>query len=809
MRSAFKLAALIMYLTSIFVICFPGLHARNYPGFPPAEPVLLTGQLEVQFETDVDVSSLKQSVPGKKLGIASIDKVLENIQLIKASPLFPWRRGDDAIAGSSNMEKMFILELPVSTDIFDVIDELQKNPYVRSVGLVWAMPLDISPNDPAIGGQWGIHKIDNTSAWDIERGSEDAIIAIADAGVLYDHPDLHDNIWVNPGEDIDGDEVVMDLGDANSVDDDGNLIVDDLIGYDFFTGFSGLTAWEGEDANTPDIDPNDFNGHGTHVAGIAAMISNNSDYGAGVAGGWGGGNGPYRGARIMCLRVGGSAEHPDYGYEAGYVNTANCAQAIDYAASNGACVINCSWGSSNAGGMEAALQKANDNGMVVVHSAGNGSNYSVEGGYMDNLFLGGYQVALSVAATASNDAKAGFSTYGPFVDVSAPGDNIYATYSDHYGVDDAVLDGTSMSSPFVSGLAALIKSHMPHYTKYEIDPLIVDNADDIYDINPGYVGDLGSGRINAYASLAGLPVASFEAGPVLVGPAPLEVTFTDLSPSATSWSWDFGDDGTSTDQNPVHVYEDPGLFDVSLAVDEPRGAVTEILRRLVMPTADTMRIESMAIPFQIANHHVALPVYLSNRFQSKEIHLPIKILKDGSPLAPFTDELGIDSVSIVGTRTDHFEFKSIAPMDRFNQEFGFNLASNFGEGSEYLFPGQGTVMNIYMTIEGGYPVGTVYTFDATEASGVILELVSIYADYMPVFVLGEITVENLWLCGDVDGDEFYDILDIVFMIDFKFKDGAAPEPETRADVNLDGDVNILDITHMIDNKFKEGPEPCE
>ena len=809
MKQIKSIAPLILLVAVFLGTGISQVKARVYDGYPPPKPVLITDQLEVQFETDVDVNQLTSGAKSLSLGLNSLDAAFAKHNIRQAEKIFPWRSGEKAIVEFNDMSKMYLLRLPADADYEEVVDDLKKNPYIRSVSPVYAMPLDVNANDPNFPPQWGLKIINDTAAWNIEKGSEEAIIAIADAGVLYEHPDLMNNVWINPDEDIDGDEVVFDPDDINGVDNGGNGLIDDLIGYDFFSGLSGLTIWPGEDGNTPDNDPKDFNGHGTHCAGIAAMISNNSSYGAGVAGGWGGGNGPDRGPRIMCLRIGASAEHPDFGYETGYINSLNAAQAIDYAAEHGACVINCSWGSSNASGMDAALAQANISGMVVVHSAGNDASYSTTGGYMDNYFYQGYEVAMSVAATTNADTKAGFSNWGPYVDISAPGVNIYSTYSDHYGVDDAYLQGTSMASPMVAGVAALIKSKMPAWTKFEIDSVIKNHADDIDAINPSYAGFLGSGRVNAYNSIVTLPDARFEAVGDLVGPAPLTVQFNDISPnSPTSWEWNFGDGGSSFDQNPEHIFTEPGLYNVSLTIDEPRGTTTETLHRLVMVTADTVRVDSIMVPPSPTDQQVELPIYLSNSAQNRAFVIPVQAKMDGVVPPPY-QKIVIDSISVDGTRIDHFESKQISPFNDYTHIYGFVLNSDISGGSNYLQPGTGLVLKAYFTIDGGLENGTVFTFDSITSASKTLQLNGIYYSYVPEFIPGKIVVYAPYMCGDLDNNQTVDILDIIYFIDYKFKGGPPPESIESADVNLDGTDNVLDIVYLIDFKFKGGPAPCE
>jgi len=801
----------IKILTAVFILCNSSGIAQTALKQKPTRPILMTNQIEVQFETDVDLDRIGSKSSTLRLGIPTLQLVLDKYQIKQAKKMFPWRKGKDAMAGTDDMSKFLIVSLPENSDIYSIIDDLEKNPYIRSVSPIWAMPIyEVIPDDPKFGGQWGLNEIGAKDVWEIEKGSDTAIVAVVDVGVLYTHPDLEDNIWVNPGEDLDHDEVVFDLGDVNGFDDDGNGLADDLIGYDFFTGVTNSDPWPGEDVSTADIDPKDFNGHGTHVAGIASAVANNNLYGAGLAGGWGGGNGSYRGPRIMCIRVGGSYKHPDNpDQETGYVNTANCAQGVDYAARMGACVVNCSWGFSNfSAAMEAAGLLCNQNNVIVLHAAGNEDEYSPNGGYLDDLFLGSppMEVALSVAATAPGGYRASFSNYGEYIDICAPGENIYSTYSDHYGPSDAWIPGTSMATPFVAGLVALIKSHMPHYTKPEITALILDNAVDIDAQNPGYEGLLGSGLIDAYASMANLPIASFEAGPELLGPAPLEVDFTDLSPNNPfTWEWDFGDGGNSTSQNPTYTYENYGLYSVALTVDEPKGTATEVLKNLVMVTADTIRFDSIRISTSGTDQKVVMPVLLNNKFLNKGMTIQFQIKMNGENVG--YRSINFDSISTVGCRTDNFESISISPYDRVNSRYGVLLLSDISGGSNYLQPGQGAIVNIHLDIDYSIPDGTIFTFDSLSLGGAPLRLTSPYGVYYPEFISGKIFVKDE-ICGDLNKDLQVNILDVVYLINYKFKNGPPPEPVEAGDFNSDGEIDINDIVAFINYKYKDGPDIC-
>lgn len=246
----------IFAIFAIFSLCFlcTAMPLRavlngNQAGGPP---ILMSGRLEVQFESDVSVDKLATSFGKVSFGIPTLDRALENIEASDAIQMFPWRRGEKALVGNDDMSKFYELIFSEDIDVNVVIRELLQNPYVRSVSPVYAIPLDgIIPNDPDFVYQWGLKKIDDTLAWELEKGSDSVKIAIIDSGVLYSHPDLRDNIWVNPGEDLDDDMVVFDPDDSNNVDNDGNY-VDDLIGWDFFTGFSGEVTCEDADCGVPD-----------------------------------------------------------------------------------------------------------------------------------------------------------------------------------------------------------------------------------------------------------------------------------------------------------------------------------------------------------------------------------------------------------------------------------------------------------------------------------------------------------------------------------------------------------------------------
>lgn len=276
-----------------------------------------------------------------------------------------------------------------------------------------ATALDI-PDDPLFPSQWGLSKIQSPGAWNVTHGSSTVDIAIADTGIDASHPDVGPRV----------------------------------------TNRANFT-------NDPD---GDVYGHGTHVAGIAAAVTNNA---VGIAG-------TAYNTRLMSVKV---LDDNGYGYYSWI------ADGIMWAADNGAEVINLSLGgTSSSTTLANAVNYAWSRGVVVVAAAGNnGRNRQFYPAYYAN--------AMAVAATDSNDRKASFSNYGSWVDIAAPGVSILSAYKGNY----SNLSGTSMATPFVSGLAGLLKGYHPDWSNSQIRSKIELTADKISGTGTYWA----YGRINA------------------------------------------------------------------------------------------------------------------------------------------------------------------------------------------------------------------------------------------------------------------------------------------------------------------------
>ncbi|MCX6116463.1 MAG: S8 family serine peptidase [Proteobacteria bacterium] len=287
-------------------------------------------------------------------------------------------------------------------------------------------------NDPDLSKQWSMEKIRAAEAWTSGVGNRKIVVAITDTGIDYTHTDIAENMWHNPKE-IPG----------NGKDDDGNGFVDDVFGYDF---------------NQNDGDPRDETGpknpgHGTHCAGIMGGVGNN---GRGITG-------MSQQLSMMAVRFLGADGSGDL---------MGAAKAIDYAVANGANIISASWG-ANMGASDAqpvtdAISRANDKGVIfVVAAANDGKNNDTTDVYPANTNLPNI---ISVAASGSTDAKPTWSNYGfQKVHVSAPGENIWSTLAgDKFGS----LSGTSMATPLVSGLVALMLSHNDKLTAPQVKAML-------------------------------------------------------------------------------------------------------------------------------------------------------------------------------------------------------------------------------------------------------------------------------------------------------------------------------------------------
>lgn len=350
-------------------------------------------------------------------------------------------------------------------------------------------PREIIPNDPQYGSQYHHPLMQNHLAWDHTLGISSIQVAVTDDGVDTDHADLVANVWTNPGETA-----------GDGIDNDANGYIDDVHGWDFVN-----------DHNNPNPDSTGDD-HGTHCAGIYGARTNN---GVGVAGTAGG-------CTILPVQFYWSSQP---------WTAANIAEAYAYAVDNGSQITTTSYNIDTWVGdpvFTAGLQYLYDQGGMHFNSAGNGGQQDPPRQVFEQTML--------VVSTDSADLKSSFSNWGSGVEVCAPGSSVLSTIlNDAYGSKS----GTSMASPNAAGVAALIWSQNPGWSREQVAAQLLATADDIDGNNPGLEGLLGTGRVNANRALTetvGAPeVAAFDgiAGESSVPPSSFRVEFDQLMEPST------------------------------------------------------------------------------------------------------------------------------------------------------------------------------------------------------------------------------------------------------------------------------------
>lgn len=762
-RAICLIIGVAILLTSLYLNSWAGSSCRDIPGL-----------LLVKFKPGVlNDYSLKKTAMALT-GIASIDQLnqrynargLNKVFLEETSPPPP----------NSNLLDLsgyYEIEFPEETDLQELISVYSQDPNLEIVEKVQMCPLDAVPNDPNV--QWHLNNandadVDAYEAWDIGTGDSSLILGILDTGVLYSHPDLSGNMWTNPGE-IPGD----------GIDNDANGYIDDVQGWDFVNGGSLCDVAGGEDCSIPDNDPKDFDGHGTHVSGIAAAVTNNSTGGAGIAGGWY----PKKGCKIMPLRVGWHATDG-----LGYVSMSFVASAINYARLKGVTAINCSWGSSYNSALNSAVSNALSQGIVFCKSIGNDNIENP-----DDFLSSTFPQVLSIAATDRYDHKADFSNYGSIVDISAPGKDIRSTYAVNYNPAYAIMSGTSMSAPMLTGMVGLLRSKVPDLSIAQVTSLIQDYSDSIDHLNPGYEGKLGAGRISLYNSLVQLPSAKFGAD-VTLGGAPLTVNLTDSSSGEGLyyWKWDFGDGDTlglgAVDDTIDHTYLNPGFYTCSYSVTNSWGTNTQ--KKLIGVTADTVQVSYLEVLVQ--ENGVKVPVYANNSLSCSKLIITMRYGYGSAPLK-------CDSVRFWGTRVENFPIKNVS-INIFNQTILLTLQNS----SNPLPPGSGLLANMYFQVDTGVVVGDTLPIDTAVITGSYLKYTSTLGDYVPRFQAGGIIIgEPLW--GDFNRDGKISVTDVITLINYLFKGGPPSNPPYIGDANCDGSVTVSDAVYLINYLFKGGPPP--
>ncbi len=533
-----------------------------------ALPEYQDGKIWFQLRSDVRINASLTEDP-YHLQVSSLPFL---IPISKSYSINNLSRPFFAAKTSSTLQRTYLLQFSDFTSVQLIIDQLK-----ASGKVVYAerVPMDrtcLIPNDPSFGSQWHLATINAASAWNSFSVGSNIKIAVIDNAVDRAHQDLVGNLWINAGE-----------IPSNGVDDDGNGFIDDVNGFDV-----------SDNDNNPNPPSNSFN-HGTHCAGIADATTNNAIGIASIG----------YSCKLIGIKATSNSASPS--------SITNGYDGVVYAIAAGAEVISMSWGSSaTSNTAQNIITWASQNGAVLIAAAGNNN--------VSTLFYpAGYVECIAVAATSSNDAKASFSNFGSWVDISAPGNNIYSTRpSNSYGN----MSGTSMACPLVAGLAGLMLSLNPYLTPTDVRNCIVNNAVNINAQNASYIGQLGGGRINADASmlcvntiLNNLPIADFFANVTTVS-AGGQIQYTNTSlycfPGSTySWVFAGGTPATSTLQTPPTItYNTTGIYNATLTVTNSNGSNTKLETNYitVTPASNCIKVNLPAPPsWNPVNYYTGSP----------------------------------------------------------------------------------------------------------------------------------------------------------------------------------------------------------
>ena len=512
-------------------------------------PNAVNGELLVKF-SDEAIAAVESGVTrsgATRTGIQPFDAALNTLGAISMKRVFPYVEKDEADARAFGLHRWYKIRFnpEISLDkassqlaAFGEVSVVQYNTHmlqnfeeekVVPYDQVWAAERDqlntrsdetSKFNDPMLNKQWHYKNTGDESlvkpikagsdinlepAWELCTGDPSIIVAVMDQGVVYNHEDLAANMWINEKE----------LNGASGVDDDGNGYADDIYGYNFVTN-SGKITW-----NNPDD-----SGHGTHVAGTISAVNNNGIGVCGIAGG----SGNNDGVKIMSVQAFDGKKS---------VSVAASARAIQYAANNGASILQCSWGGGAYGSDKAyeddcraevvALKYFIEterpgsplNGGIAFFAAGNDA--------APCEYPAAYPSVVCVTSISTDFTPSTFTNFGLPADITAPGgDNNYHEGGNQAGkvlstlrsIDGSYgyMAGTSMSTPHVSGVAALGLSYAKQLGKTfepdEFRDMVLASVNDLDPYLTGvkkhnngtmnlveYKGKMGSGMIDAYKML--------------------------------------------------------------------------------------------------------------------------------------------------------------------------------------------------------------------------------------------------------------------------------------------------------------------
>ena len=371
----------------------------------------------------------------QNLGDASIKKVFPHVNR-------PGKKFNELNQKLVDLSAYFELQFPNNKSLYEVALLIEKTGLAEHVQPRFVSHPMATPNDPQIGQQYHHALIKTFEAWDIAPGDTNVLIGITDAGIQFDHEDLG-NWQFNYAD------------PENGMDDDNNGYIDDIAGWNTASNINDPTAT---------LSP-----HGMFTTGMSSATVNNA---LGIAGNAGN-------CRYVPIRI-DDASGFSYGYE-----------GIIYAAERGCQIINASWGNTFYDPMAAdVVNYATINkGALIIAASGNS-------GLNEVYYPASYPGVMSIGATGSSDNLWNQSTYGPWLDLVAPGELVYSTWPFN-GYSES--SGTSFSSPLVAGAAAIVKSHFPTYNGQQLAERLRVTADTaLFELpeNATFRTLMGAGRLN-------------------------------------------------------------------------------------------------------------------------------------------------------------------------------------------------------------------------------------------------------------------------------------------------------------------------
>ena len=477
----------------------------------------------------------------------------------------------------------------------------------------------------------------------------------------------------------------------------------------------------------------------------------------------------------------------------------NWVAALEWADGLGADVISSSLGYSDwynytqMDGLTATITKAANTaaalGIIVCNSMGNdGPNSGTLSAPADAFDI------LSCGAVDASRVITSFSSRGPTFDgrtkpeVCAMGLNTYcagANADDQY----AYVSGTSLSTPLIGGAAALLLSANPALNPFQIRQTLMMTSDkaDMPDNTYGWgIVDL----LKAYKWGANF------AADTTFGYGTLNVHFADSSnPAATAWKWYFGDGDSSAVQNPIHQYNVPGNYDVTLIIESVIGTLPRLKKQYIAVVADTLTFVSDSA---YAGQSAMMSINLKNTQWLDTIIIPVSY--------PTGMNIILDSARL-GSRTAQFELIQELYRNNTAHEVLLELVADNGGGAPLLSPGAGEIARLYFTLDSLAAPSATCAVDTAIVDGRGPNLANMKVKYAPS--ANEGTVKSRYVRrGDANNNGAINVLDVTYLINYLYKGGPKPITIAGGDANSSLSINVLDVTFLINFLYKGGIPPA-